>query len=136
LESSALRICNLETKKSVSWFGVCWRKKNGEGSSRKVTPIWIISYFGLEEAVKWLLSSRKAHADSGKIKEVRRMPLLYATIREHNAIAGLLFDSSEIGVDPENEDDKTTPSHVAKRRYEIVVKLLLDSGKSRRCFKR
>jgi len=92
---------------------------------RQMTGLHLAAYFGLEEVVNVVLSSRR---NLDLTDSYGRTPLSYAAENGHEAVVKLLLEK---GADVESKDRKygqTPLSWAAEKGHEAVVKLLLEKG--------
>ncbi|KAI0376659.1 hypothetical protein F5Y04DRAFT_285739 [Hypomontagnella monticulosa] len=93
-------------------------------SRDSVTSLHLVAYYGIEEAVKALIS-REGEANVKNM--MGQTPLIYASKRGHTKVAALLLDHGA-SIDLRDNDGLTPLSWAAKNGNEGVVKLLLKKG--------
>jgi ankyrin repeat protein len=91
---------------------------------RNMTGLHLAAYFGLEEAVNAVLSSKH---DPDPTNSHGRTPLSYAAANGHEAVVRLLLEKGA-DVDAKEEDGWTALIRATARGHEAVVRLLLEKG--------
>ncbi|KAL6857555.1 Ankyrin repeat A protein 2 [Amphichorda felina] len=122
--SSALRICDPNSKVHAIWFRIYW-KTTFMVTTRNFTDLMLASYYGHRAVVKLLLE-RGADIEA-KDWEYGRTSLSWAAGNGYEAIVQLLVDKGA-NVDAMDSDSQTPLSWAAGNGHEPVVQLLLKKG--------
>ena len=91
---------------------------------RNMTGVHLAAYFGLEEVVNAVLSSRR---DPDPTDSHGRTPLSYAAANGHEAVVRLLLEKGT-DVDAKEQAGRTGLMWAAESGHEAVVRLLLEKG--------
>ncbi|KAF4342732.1 ankyrin repeat-containing protein [Fusarium beomiforme] len=121
---SALRISNPNSSSYSIWFDIFWQA-TGFQKTNLCTDLVVASYFGLHSIVQLLLD--KGVDIEARDTQFSMTPLMWAVIKEHEAIVKLLVDHGA-NVCVRVTHNQTPLLQAAEQGHEGIARLLLEGG--------
>ncbi|KAH0533106.1 hypothetical protein TsFJ059_001714 [Trichoderma semiorbis] len=97
------------------------------GYPRQMTGLHLAAYFGVDEAVSYLIRNR---IYLNLEDSFRRTPLSYAAGNGHETPVMFLLATGDVDINSCDKCDRTALSYAAENGHEALVKLLLERGAS------
>lgn len=114
--------------------------KDAGGYPRHMTGLHLAAYFGVDEAVNYLIQNRADRVDDASYllqnkgyrlnlgDSSQRTPLSYAAENGHEAPVKFLLATGKININSSDRCGRTALSYAAENGHEALVQLLLERG--------